>query len=911
MWPFSSYRFSSLKGRLVFAAVIPGILATALVVLFQAWNFNTQLHKLHTLEQESILNWIAHHAGTHFRIHDTTSLQTLAQQSLSLPAVRAIRFLDANHQVLGDAGAWHREALLRRTQPITPTGQSTPIGWVEIAFSTDEWQLLLYRNYLMLVLILMIVSCLAIVLGSILFSRTTSAFRNIQQQLQAISKGQFDVEISRNHNEELDALVETLNAALHTFATHQQELQEHINQSTQDLRETLETVEIQNIELDLARKEALNASKIKSEFLANTSHEIRTPLNGIIGFTRILLKECKDSQQREHLLTIQQSSENLLNLINDILDLSKIEAGKLVLEHDSFNIHQITEETLQILAPSAHEKGLELTHIIDTQVPDFFYGDAPRLKQILTNLIGNAIKFSNTGGILVRIALENHETSSVLMKCSVSDTGIGIRRSQLNKELFSAFSQTGGNTPQQRSGAGLGLAISKKLVDQMGGDIGIDSEENVGSTFWFTLKLDIDHHSIQAAPAPIRLTDKSFLLFDTHTASRQCIMNMLTSWGARLSITQDYADVLPTLSANSHQPREEWFAAVFISIPVDTQHFPMDRLTELVSGAKRFCPVVVVTSTTLRHYLEKILPAGTLYLGKPVTQNKLVQALHASQVITTPPLHELAAIESFLITSSSTGFRLKILAVDDQDANLRLLTRLLRDLGHDVEEAENGRQALILCQQHLFDCIFMDIRMPVMDGIETTRRIRLLENNNRNTPVIAVTAQVMADQKQQLLMAGLDDYLSKPIDENQLTQVIARWSNKISAAKQAASKTVSEDAIEKCVDIELSLKLSHGKGNLAAEMLSMLLNELPDTRQEIQRAWEEKRFADARELIHKLHGACCYCGVPALKAICKKLEIHLNTRLESPTASDQQAFHRAIDSLLVWRDQYSIEDLFS
>lgn len=935
MWPFSSRDSSTLKGRLILAAVMPGLVSAILLSGILMWVINGQQRQQQQDSRQASLSLLEAMAKPLLQQKTHQELPQLAQKALLLPQLRSISFRDANlaeytqagiprnpGEVLSVANAspgrgqlqtFHYPDRIRYLLPVHGNGYGPTIGWIDVEFSTQDEQLFLYRNLTLTGLLLAVVTCAALLLASLLFARTTAGFHNIQQQLQKVARGQFDTRITSSDNQELNALIDTLNQAIAGFALHQQELQEHINQSTQDLRETLETVEIQNIELDLARKEALNASKIKSEFLANTSHEIRTPLNGIIGFTRLLLKDCPDRQQREYLTIIQQSSENLLNLINDILDLSKIEAGKLVLEYESFPVHQLVEETLQILAPAAHEKGLELAHQIDAAVPEFFYGDAPRLKQIFTNLIGNAIKFSNTGSILVKVAGEKIEAGQALIKCSVSDTGIGIRRSQLNQDLFNAFSQAGGNTPQQRSGAGLGLAISKKLVDQMGGDMGIDSEENVGSTFWFTIKLSIDRQAIAEAAARYRphLEGRHILLFDTNAASRQSLYSVLDSWGARVTLTQHYAEVFSLLNLAPSPPGKSPFAAVIISIPVDLQRFPSDRISELVTLAGQHCPVVVNSPVTLRHYLEKNLPPQAIYLSKPFTRSKLMDALQRAEVLAPDPattISDTATSKTIfpetLFASQSAGQRdaVRLLVVDDHPANLALLSRLLRDYGHEVHEAGSGRDALALCEHHAFDCIFMDIRMPEMDGVETTQRIRLLNNSNRDTPVIAVTAQAMADEKHKLLLAGLDDYLSKPLQEPQLQQALMRW------LPQDKNQCDLDPA--NCVDVALAIKLSHGNAGLAADMLEMLLNELAGYHALINQMLDKPDIREAREQVHKLHGACCYCGVPELKAICKKMEQELIAG-KVPGKADRRHFNQAIDHLLLWKQRYSPHSVFN
>jgi len=956
--------FSSFKQRMIFAALLPGLLAAVLIITGISWVFFHEMEQQRNDSWNSNVQLLTQLASSPLTQANTAALTDLSTTSLNIPALRSIAFYDATMTPLAKAGPqayvidnnpWppvadqsrtvtHENIIrqengssLRYFVPIYRNDsigqkQKAIAGWMDVEFSTTNLNLVLYKTSVVSLLALLIITCFSIVLAAFLFRHSTHALSVMMRELTRIKEGGENLPLSESDTDETNLLIDAINKTISSLQHQLSDMQEHVSHSTQDLRETLETIEIQNIELDLARKEALQASKMKSEFLANTSHEIRTPLNGIIGFTRLMLKNCTDPQQQEYLKTIQQSSESLLNIISDILDLSKIEAGKLVLDYSSFNIHTVTEETLQSLAPSAHEKGLELAHIIEAEVPDYFYGDPFRIRQILTNLIGNAIKFSNTGGIMVRIAVETHRSetdgnASIILKYSVTDSGIGIRRSQLNQDLFNAFSQGESSYHQHRDGAGLGLAISKKLVTQMGGDIGIDSEENVGSTFWFTLKLDIDLQSTQQLQEmhPYRLPAQHILLFDTQSTSRQAISYALIHWGMNVSLTQSYNDILPALSSNAHLSREQWFSTVIISIAPENPGFPIDRLGELCTNISRYCRAVICAPTTFKHYLSKILDDSVLFINKPVTREKLFLALQSANNVIAP-LHPSTIVDK--VSNKSTPLneglfsnaqpvpdrthRCSVLVVDDNPANLKLLSNLLTDLGHQVQEARSGEEALARCRQDLFDLIFMDIRMPGMDGIETTQRIRSLSNNNQNAPVIAVTAHALAEQKQQLLMSGLDDYLSKPLDEAQLKRTLARWATpNTKKQKSPAHPDMDNSAIEHCIDMALCLKLSNGKPALAADMLTLLLNELKQNHTDISRALGESRFDDALELIHKLHGATCYCGVPQLKEACKKLEEQLQTRLRMPAHDDIQVLNEAVNALLLWQQTCDVNTLFS
>lgn len=921
--------FSSIKQRLVLSSLVPGILAAIMMIVATSLVFYYQLreqsheHWLAELQSLSALSLPLLERG------DREGIQALTTAALNLPAIRSVSILDANGRELAHAGPRHahpEETVLpanhvkhlasaektyhshiegstaRFLWPVRSMQNSLDHqGWLVVEFSSTNLDLLFYQIMAIAILVLLISICFTVVVAAFMFRHSTRGLSMLVGQLGSIADGKQTTPIPAGDNDEINLLIEVLNRALGSLQNQIEDMQENIKHSTQDLRETLETIEVQNIELDLARKEALQASKMKSEFLANTSHEIRTPLNGIIGFTRILLKNCKDPQQYEYLLTIERSSESLLAIINDILDLSKMEAGKLVLDYSPFNLNNITEETLQILAPAAHEKTLELACIMEENMPECFYGDPLRLRQILTNLIGNAIKFSSSGGITVRFSLENSHDNTAVIKCSVTDSGVGISRQKINQNLFDAFTQGEHNQHKQQDGTGLGLAISKKLVTRMGGDIGIASEENVGSTFWFTVKLDINRDDQSRLQRP-DLQGAALLLYDTSTISCQAILHLLTRWGAHVTLTQSYNDIIPALANRPSSPDRPAFDAVIISIPTEHRDFPADRMGELARHICAVCPLIVCSPTTLKHYLSRQLPAEVRFISKPVLREKLLQAL-SGKLMTHPT-------RTPIIPTALHSTGCPVLVVDDNPANLKLMSHLLTELGYPVTEAASGREALQLCQDQVFGLIFMDIRMPGMDGVEATQRIRALPNPNHRVPVIAVTAHALTEQKQQLLFSGLDDYLSKPVDPALLLQILARWTQpRITTTTQAVVDERAE-AIPHCVDKALSLKLCHGNAGLATELLELLLRDLPAQHQAIHQALNESRLDDALDLVHRLHGASCYCGVPELKDACHKIELHLKTTASAPAAIDVIALDLAIAALLDWHEHHDIQALF-
>ncbi|MGI0115929.1 two-component sensor histidine kinase BarA [Zooshikella sp. RANM57] len=784
------------------------------------------------------------------------------------------------------------------------------LGWIEVEFSRANTELKKYQTILASTLLIISGILINLFLAFRLGIHITEPLQKIINAVAHIRDGNLDTRINSETAGELKTLESGINAMVASLQRAHLEMQQNIEQSTKDLQETLETIEIQNIELDMARKEALEASRIKSEFLANMSHEIRTPLNGIIGFTNLLLRSKVTERQREYLSTIQKSSENLLAIINDVLDFSKIEAGKLELESIPMNLRESIEEVLTILAPAAHDKSLELVPLIYSDTPTQLIGDPLRLKQILTNLVSNAIKFTNDGSIVIRAMLEDEKDNKVTIRISVTDTGIGLSKEQQN-ELFKAFSQADTSTTRNIGGTGLGLVISKHLAQKMQGEVGVESELGKGSSFWFTITVPIANEPAIKEHFPA-LSSSRIIMYEHHELAAQAIMHLLRDFD--LDVTQCHdPNELTQLLEQARYDRNPYDIALVSHHPSYTD---LDVIRQLLkAAANRNTHLIILASTNKEASINRLLENNNnaLCIVKPLCYNRLYRALSyfiMDQPCTPGSKHQHVAKR---INQAITR-QPHILAVDDNPANLKLVSALLEDLGAKVTAVDSGTKAIIKTKQYHFDLIFMDVQMPGMDGLETTKRIRERELGERRIPIIALTAHALAEEKKQLLLAGMDDYMTKPINENQLQHVIKKWTGLHvapleSADEHTTSSHHSTHDSSGIVDIAQGIKLAGGKEDLAQDMLNMLLAGLEQDRDEIRSLYREKNWDKLLEQVHRLHGATRYCGVPLLRQACHDMESILkaaenNKEERRKVASAMEELIEQTEQLLQWNKKY-------
>ncbi|MDP5130511.1 MAG: ATP-binding protein [Paraglaciecola sp.] len=650
--------------------------------------------------------------------------------------------------------------------------------------------------------------------------------------------------------------------ALMDKSRHQLELE--IAQATNDLRNNIELVEEQNARLDIARKEAINASNVKSQFLANMSHEIRTPLNAILGFSKELHSSDLSPEKQEQVSIINAAADNLLTIVNDVLDFSKIEAGKLRINNNPFSPTQMIEDLVSVMAKSAHLKHLGFNYDL-SPLPEKLIGDSYRIKQILNNLLGNALKFTDQGhiGLAVKGSFLDHGIYELEFK--IEDTGIGISREDRRK-LFAAFSQVDDALSRSYQGTGLGLVICQELVNLMRGELTLQSTPGLGSTFTVTLRTNLLNKKLSLRKDS-EWQGKNILYFDPVPYSRYSAVKLLKNVGASVTGVES----LNVLSELTHH-----YDMIFISVPSHRENdlpaiFAISRQLSFDQSILLYSGI----DSLIQH--SDLIESFDHKLRLPLTFSRLGNLLHL------PPVSAADQVQQRLINLPKA----RVLAVDDMEINLRLLATWFRNTDLQLTLAYSGKEAVKQCYENEFDLILMDVQMPNMDGIATTKRIRQTELNF-GTPIIAVTAHAFKEEQDRLLASGMDDYLPKPINISDLVDLIIRWC-------QQVEETPPELAHFEWTS---ALKRTNHNEEAAVEILEQFVKQLPGLQSNIEQCFKSQNFMEMQAFVHQLHGACCYTGVPKLHKLCEELESALKLGQFDKVIKKMPLFAGACDGIL-------------
>lgn len=885
-------------------------------------------------------------------INNHESFEHIANQLLMLGPYTSISLLDKNLNTIINAGIPTNKKYIKEIQkntlsdtyiknkhyhviPLNTQAQNIPkqtnnlLAYeYSVLIVTDRSDIRI-RNYQWILIIMLVFFGITILAYTYQKKITHEVFlplSKLNSVLDEIIKNKKTRTINTDEKSIYRTLVEKINQLFNLQNESHQQLQNNMEAATKELRESLETLEVRNIELDIARKKALELTKLKSEFLANTSHEIRTPLNGIIGFSELLKKTSLDNDQLDHLSTIEESAKGLLTIISDILDFSRMETGKLNLEYKPFIFIDAIEDALILQAPSANEKSIKIHFIPDNHIPEKMHGDPLRLQQIISNLVANAIKFSDAGSVIIYCHKLNRDDNKISLKFIVQDSGIGLDLQHTDK-LFSSFSQAQSSNNRRYPGAGLGLTIAKGLVQRMDGDIGVDSEEGKGSSFWFTITLGKSNDGKETSSYASTLTNVNVLLFDNDDIGNTEISSKLNLWGATTHTVDNFNNICSkaknlTLKSKKYA---RFYPVAIINAQTENNVLDTEKLKQTITEltVTLSMPTIVIAPPGKYALIGLLLQnTSAILLQRPIKSSKLYKTIFDQLgIFERKPTLTYKTPENHIYSKE----KINVLVVDDNLANLKLAKELLKEFNTKIDTASSGKEALEFTKNQSYDLILMDIQMPEMNGYKTTKTIRDREEKDQRTPIIALTAHAIAEEKTKILLSGMDDFLSKPVSSTDISHIIDRWVIKSSLKKTTPTHNNNKEeektnehikninAPKKSsspVNIKQSLDLSKNKPDLAKDMLQMLIDSLINDKKQIDTHYKNKDFPQLHEVVHKLHGGCCYCGVPTLLAAAKQADKSLQHKKTDNLEQEIKILLTAIDELLEWNNEHDLDILF-
>jgi len=724
------------------------------------------------------------------------------------------------------------------------------VGWVRIILSTDGYvekeQQVITNTIIIIGAVLLLSLLLAMQIGT----SVVAPMKKIMSTVARLSRGELDARLEANAGGEVGKLQQDLNVMAGELEASHTRLETKVSNAVSELQQMVDTLQRRNVELKQARHAAMQAKDAKSEFLANMSHEIRTPLNAVIGFSRQLAKHAHDNKQIEYTRTINRAATQLLTVIDDILNFSKLDAGNMEIKNIEFNLREYLEDTVSMLSPAAHDKKIEMVLLIGSDVPDTVFADPLRITQVMTNLVNNAVKFTDEGSIITHVKMVDDERLSI----AIIDTGIGIG-DEAKQELFRPFYQEDASVTRKRGGTGLGLVISRNLVEMMGGNIEFESQQGRGTTFTITIPVGVVKHfnhphvSLQEGGA--------VLILDEHGHSRRAIRNNLVHMGLPTFTYASLQSLLDALKIHGAEPETNMIIISLASgadlsglnddyiVPI--KQYYSGQLLFLISGDETRMPGYEELSKEHR-FIQKPVRLGVL-------QNEVER--HFSTVND----ECLRPVENSCVDTDLSG--INILVAEDNEFNRTYIHEILVSHNVIVDCVSDGREAVIQCRNKHYDIVFVDLHMPEVNGVEALARIRKLSNNNSQVPVVAVTADVFANENNALFEIGFAECLYKPIQEEAIISSILKFT-------KAGIATLDIDSTK------TSNRLPVGSGTLTKlpkDMVETLINNLWLHNSELLQDFKDHNIASSRNDLHKLLGLVCYFELTDLNATVSAIQV--------------------------------------
>ncbi len=862
-----------IKYQLRITTLIPAFLVALLFAVFYNGLFGNDLKQHMSRLGEAYIRQLVPAAQYAMLRRDDRTLQGLINASTINPEVKALAFYNAEGQLLAYRGGKHSIH-----KPFSPPGftgdyieskQINPftinfiapvtipkfnlysdttfshnmshpgifhaddiLGWLSIDIDTRSMIIKRYQMLIVTIFITLFGLLMGLTIHYFLSKRIYLPISRLRRSMKQILRNEFETEIKTTSPGELGLVEQGCAHLQKEYLSTINDLNQHIEVATADLQHGLELLEEKNIELSLEKKKSEEKSRQKSEFIANMSHEIRTPMNGVIGFTNVLLETKLDSLQLDYVKTIKSSAQELLGIINDILDFSKIDAGKLRLDCIPLNIRHCIDEVLALAAPNARRKGIDLIPITDVNVPKIVLGDPFRVKQFISNLVANAVKFTDHGYVLIRTKIEQETDKDYTVNIAITDTGPGISTEDQSK-LFTAFNQADTSITRRYGGSGLGLVICKKLCEEMKGRITLTSELNKGSVFTASIKVEkLGAYEIEKNQTH-RFAHLKILCFDDNPLQLEALCNGLSYWGITCVSVSSYSQLAEALSNNKD------CSIAFLNVNQGCEQQIGKIIAEYNDRS-----YVLISKWHIKDYASL---GAHGFLFKPISIQKLqdmIELLSNEQNNEKPNHHELDGLREQL-----RNLHPDLLIAEDNPVNKMLLDSLLGTHA-TIIAVDDGEMAVAACNERKFSMILLDLQMPKLNGLEAAQMIHQHSKINRHTPIVLISANSSDVNNLDLKKSGVDFCLQKPIDEKQLLSQILRTANKIKST---------------AIDWQLCVQKVSGNQVLAEEFLAQFVIELRKNREEFIHLMHQQEVKKLGEAAHKLHGACCFSGVPTLQ----------------------------------------------